>query len=152
MKIILYKQKNYVRFSDSRRKGDVMDINEIAKDTYYFSINNNLSGFITKRNAIKCFEQLAAKLEPGESIHLPFIDTPGSCYYATQHRIIKCSKKLFGFKEWKWDQIKSINYLKRGLTGTLILNTVHGEVKILVCSYKAKFVCNRLNETKKIAK
>ncbi len=152
MKIILYKQKNYGRFSDSRRKGDVMDINEIAKDTYYFSINNNLSGFITKRNAIKCFEQLAAKLEPGESIHLPFIDTPGSCYYATQHRIIKCSKKLFGFKEWKWDQIKSINYLKRGLTGTLILNTVHGEVKILVCSYKAKFVCNRLNETKKIAK
>lgn len=115
MKIILYKQKNYGRFSDSRRKGDVMDINEIAKDTYYFSINNNLSGFITKRNAIKCFEQLAAKLEPGESIHLPFIDTPGSCYYATQHRIIKCSKKLFGFKEWKWDQIKSINYLKRGL-------------------------------------
>ena len=152
MKIILYKQKNYGRFSDSRRKGDVMDINEIAKDTYYFSINNNLSGFITKRNAIKCFEQLAAKLEPGESIHLPFIDTPGSCYYATQHRIIKCSKKLFGLKEWKWDQIKSINYLKRGLTGTLILNTVHGEVKILVCSYKAKFVCNRLNETKKIAK
>lgn len=152
MKIILYKQKNYGRFSDSRRKGDVMDINEIAKDTYYFSINNNLSGFITKRNAIKCFEQLAAKLEPGESIHLPFIDTPGSCYYATQHRIIKCSKKLFGFKEWKWDQIKSINYLKRGLTGTLILNTVHGEVKILVCSYKAKFVCDRLNETKKIAK
>ena len=32
------------------------------------------------------------------------------------------------------------------------MNTVHGEVKILVCSYKAKFVCNRLNETKKIAK
>ena len=30
MKIILYKQKNYGRFSDSRRKGDVMDINEIA--------------------------------------------------------------------------------------------------------------------------
>ena len=117
MKIILYKQKNYGRFSDSRRKGDVMDINEIAKDTYYFSINNNLSGFITERNAIKCFEQLVAKLEPGESIHLPFIDTPGSCYYATQHRIIKCFKKLFGFKfkEWKWDQIKSINYLKEGL-------------------------------------
>ena len=113
---------------------------------------NLLNVSITKRNAIKCFEQLAAKLEPGESIHLPFIDTPGSYYYATQHRIIKCSKKLFGFKEWKWDQIKSINYLKRGLTGTLILNTVHGEVKILVCSYKAKFVCNRLNETKKIAK
>ena len=137
MKIILYKQKNYGRFSDSRRKGDVMDINEIAKDTYYFSINNNLSGFITERNAIKCFEQLVAKLEPGESIHLPFIDTPGSCYYATQHRIIKCFKKLFGFKfkEWKWDQIKSINYLKRVLTGTLILNTVHGEVKIQVCSY-----------------
>ena len=35
-----------------------MDINEIAKDTYYFSINNKLSGFITERNAIKCFEQL----------------------------------------------------------------------------------------------
>ena len=50
-----------------------------------------------------------------ESIHLPFIDTLGLCYYATQHRIIKCSKKLFGFKfkEWKWNQIKSINYLKR---------------------------------------
>lgn len=32
------------------------------------------------------------------------------------------------------------------------MNTVYGEVKILVCSYKAKFVCNRLNETKKIAK
>ena len=51
-----------------------MDINEIAKDTYYFSINNKLSGFITERNAIKCFEQLVTKLEPGESIHLPFID------------------------------------------------------------------------------
>ena len=86
---------------------------------------------ITERNAIKCFEKLVAKLEPGEKIRLPFIDTPGSCYYATQHRIIKCSKNLFGFKfkEWKWDQIKSINYLKRGFTGTLILNTVHGEVK-----------------------
>ena len=115
-----------------------MDINEIAKDTYYFSINNKLSGFITERNAIKCFEQLVTKLEPGESIHLPFIDKPGSCYYATQHRIIKCSKKLFGFKfkEWKWDQIKTINYLKRGFTG----------------SYRAKFICNRLNETKELAK
>ena len=51
-----------------------MDINEIAKDTYYFSINNKLSGFITERNAIKCFEQLVTKLEPGESIHLPFIN------------------------------------------------------------------------------
>ena len=71
-----------------------MDINEIAKDTYYFSINNNLSGYITKRNAIKCFDQLVSMLEPGESIHLPFIDIPGSCYYVTQYRIIKCSKKL----------------------------------------------------------
>ena len=35
-----------------------MDINEITKDTYYFSINNNLNGFITERNAIKCFDQL----------------------------------------------------------------------------------------------
>ena len=75
-----------------------MDINEIAKDTYYFSINNNLNGYITKRNAIKCFDQLVSMLEPGESIHLPFIDIPGSCYYVTQYRIIKCSKKLFGFK------------------------------------------------------
>ena len=118
------------------------------------SINNKLSGFITERNAIKCFEQLVTKLEPGESIHLPFIDKPGSCYYATQHRIIKCSKKLFGFKfkEWKWDQIKTINYLKRGFTGTLILNTVNGEIKIQVCSYRAKFICNRLNETKELAK
>lgn len=150
MKIILYKQKNFGCFSDPRRKGNVMDTNEIAKDTYYFSINNNLSGFISKRNAIKCFEWLVAMLEPGESIQLPFIDTPGSCYYATQHRIIKCSKKLFEFKfkEWKWNQIKSINYLKRGFTGTLILNTVHGEVKIQVCSCRAKFVCNRLNEIK----
>lgn len=127
-----------------------MDINEIAKDTYYFSINNKLSGFITERNAIKCFEHLVAMLEPGEKIRLPFIDKPGSCYYVTQHRIIK----IFGFKfkEWKWDQIKTINYLKRGFTGTLILNTVNGEVKIQVCSFKAKFVCNRLNETKKLAK
>ena len=39
-----------------------MDINEIAKDTYYFSINNNLSGYITKRNAIKCFDQLVGSL------------------------------------------------------------------------------------------
>lgn len=50
-----------------------MDINEIAKDTYYFSINNNLSGFITNRNAIKCFDQLVSMSEPGESIHLPFL-------------------------------------------------------------------------------
>ena len=131
-----------------------MDINEIAKDTYYFSINNNLTGYITERNAIKCFEQLVAMLEPGEKIRLPFIDKPGSCYYVTQHRIIKYSKKIFGFKfkEWKWDQIKTINYLKRGFTGTLILNTVNGEVKIQVSSFKAKCVCNRLNETKKLAK
>ena len=54
--------------------------------------------------------------------------------------------------QWKWDQIKTVNYLKRGFTGTLILNTVNGEVKIQVCSFKAKFVCNRLNETKKLAK
>ena len=40
------------------KKGNAMDINEIAKDTYYFSINNNLNGFITERNAIKCFDQL----------------------------------------------------------------------------------------------
>ena len=131
-----------------------MDINEIAKDTYYFSINNKLSGFITERNAIKCFEQLVTKLEPGESIHLPFIDKPGSCYYATQHRIIKCSKNMFGykFKEWNWSQIRNVFYKKALTTGTLILNTVHGEVKIQVCSCRAKFVCNRLNETKKIAK
>lgn len=133
---------------------DVIDINVIAKNTYYFSINNNLSGFITERNTIKYFEYLVAILEPGESIYLPFIDTPGSCYYATQYRIIKCSKKHFGFKfkEWKWNQIKTVNYLKRGFTGTLTLYTVYVEVKIQVCSYKAKFVCNRLNETEKIAK
>lgn len=71
-----------------------MDINEIARILIIFrSIINSV-----ERNAIKCFEQLVTKLEPGESIHLPFIDKPGSCYYATQHRIIKCSKKLFGFK------------------------------------------------------
>lgn len=83
-----------------------MDINGIAKDTYYFSINNNLTGFITQRNAIKCFEQLVAMLEPGEKIRLPFIDTPGSCYYVSQHRIIKCSKKLFGFKFKEWNGIR----------------------------------------------
>ncbi len=93
-------------------------------------------------------------LEPGESIQLPFIDTPGSCYYATQHRIIKCSKKLFGFKfkEWKWDQIKSINYLKRGLTGTLILNTVNGEVKIGVHRADAEFDGEILRKLKREAK
>lgn len=131
-----------------------MDINEIAKDTYYFSINNNLNGFITERNAIKCFDQLVQMLEPGESIQLPFIDTPGSCYYATQHRIIKCSKKLFGFKfkEWKWDQIKSINCLKRGFTGTLILNTVNGEVKIGVHRADAEFDGEILRKLKREAK
>lgn len=131
-----------------------MDINEIAKDTYYFSINNNLNGFITERNAIKCFDQLVSMLEPGESIQLPFIDTPGSCYYATQHSIIKCSKKLFGFKfkEWKWDQIKSINYLKRGFTGTLILNTVNGEVKIGVHRADAEFDGEILRKLKREAK
>lgn len=131
-----------------------MDINEIAKDTYYFSINNNLNGFITERNAIKCFDQLVQMLEPGESIQLPFIDTPGSCYYATQHRIIKCSKKLFGFKfkEWKWDQIKSINYLKRAFTGTLILNTVNGEVKIGVHRADAEFDGEILRKLKREAK
>ena len=93
-------------------------------------------------------------LEPGESIQLPFIDTPGSCYYATQHRIIKCSKKLFGFKfkEWKWDQIKSINYLKRGFTGTLILNTVNGKVKIGVHRADAEFDGEILRKLKREAK
>lgn len=42
--------------------------------------------------------------------------------------------------------------LKKGFTGTLILNTVNGEIKIQFCSYRAKFIRNRLNETKELAK
>lgn len=131
-----------------------MNINEIAKDTYYFSINNKLSGFITERNAIKCFEQLVTKLEPGESIHLPFIDKPGSCYYATQHRIIKCSKNMFGykFKEWNWSQIRNVFYKKALTTGTLILNTVDGEVKISINRDGAEFAGEILRKLKNEAK
>ena len=58
----------------------------------------------------------------------------------------------FKFKEWKWDQIKSINYLKRGFTGTLILNTVNGKVKIGVHRADAEFDGEILRKLKREAK
>lgn len=70
-------------------------------------------------------------LDSDERLNLPFITVNGKCFVATKKRLIKCSKNMFGykFKEWKWSQIRNVFYKKTLTAGTLILNTIDGEVK-----------------------
>lgn len=48
---------------------------------------------------------------------------------------------MFGykFKEWKWSQIRNVFYKKTLTAGTLILNTIDGEVKIPINRDGAEF-------------
>ena len=74
-------------------------------------IINYLVGHL-KKKAVKCYEQIIAIMDFDERINLPFISTYGRCYVATKKRLIKCTKKLFGYKieEWNWNEIKHIFY------------------------------------------
>lgn len=131
-----------------------MTNHEIAMEAYYYSINNELIGGISKKNAVKCFEQIIAMLDSDERFNLPFITVNGKCFVATKKRLIKCSKNMFGykFKEWKWSQIRNIFYKKALTTGTLILNTVDGEVKISINRDGAEFAGEILRKLKNEAK
>ena len=102
--------------------------------TMEYSIKNELIGGISEENAVKCFEQIIAMLDSDEKLNLPFITVNGKCCVATKKRLIKCSKNMFGykFKEWNWSQITNVFYKTTLTTGTLILNTVDGEVKISI--------------------
>lgn len=105
-----------------------MKNHEIAMEAYYYSINNELIGGISEKNAVKCFEQIIAMLDSDERLNLPFITVNGKCCVATKKRLIKCSKNMFGykFKEWNWSQITNVFYKTTLTAGTLILNTVDG--------------------------
>lgn len=106
-----------------------MNNHEIAMEAYYYSINNELIGGVSKKNAVKCF-------------------------VATKKRLIKCSKNMFGykFKEWNWSQIRNVFYKKTLTAGTLILNTVDGEVKISINRSGAEFAGEILRKLKNEAK
>ena len=97
--------------------------------TMEYSINNELIGGISEKNAVKCFEQIIAMLDSDERLNLPFITVNGKCCVATKKRLIKCSKNMFGykFKEWNWSQITNVFYKTTLTAGTLILNTVDGD-------------------------
>ena len=122
--------------------------------TMEYSINNELIGGISEENAVKCFEQIIAMLDSDERLNLPFITVNGKCCVATKKRLIKCSKNMFGykFKEWNWSQITNVFYKTTLTTGTLILNTVDGEVKISINRGGTEFAGEILRKLKREAK
>ena len=65
-------------------------------------------------------------------MYLPFISIFGRCYVAAEKHLIKCTKKLFGYKieERNWNEIKHIFYTNTASRGALILDTIYGKVKI----------------------
>lgn len=67
-----------------------MTNHEIAMEAYYYSINNELIGGISKKNAVNCFEQIITMLDLDERLNLPFITVNGKCFVATKKRLIKC--------------------------------------------------------------
>ena len=93
-------------------------------------------------------------MTPDERINLPFISTYGRCYVATEKRLIKCTKKLFGYKieERNWNEIKHIFYNSTSSRGALILDTVYGKVKIGVHRDGAGYACEVLRKLKGAAK
>ena len=56
------------------------------------------------------------------------------------------------FKEWKWSQIRNVFYKKTLTAGTLILNTIDGEVKIPINRDGAEFAGEILRKLKNEAK
>ena len=131
-----------------------MKNHELAMEAYYYSINNELIGGISEKNAVKCFEQIIAMLDLDERLNLPFITVNGKCCVATNKRLIKCSKNMFGykFKEWNWSQITNVFYKTTLTAGTLILNTVDGEVKISINREGIEFAGEILRKLKREAK
>lgn len=131
-----------------------MKNHELAMEAYYYALNNYLFGGATKKNAIKRFEYIIEIMDPDERINLPFITTFGSCYVATKKRLMKCSKNMFGYKlkEWNWNQIRNVFYKKTLTTGSLILITVDGEIKIGVHRDGAEFAGEILRKLKREAK
>ena len=105
-----------------------MKNHELAMEAYFYAYNHKLFGGISQKNAVKCYEQIIAIMEFDERINLPFISTFGRCYVATKKRLIKCTKKLFGYKieERNWNEIKHIFYNSTASRGALILDTVYG--------------------------
>lgn len=61
---------------------------------------------------------------------------------------------MFGykFKEWNWSQITNVFYKTTLTAGTLILNTVDGEVKISINRGGTEFAGEKLRKLKKEAK
>lgn len=61
---------------------------------------------------------------------------------------------MFGykFKEWNWSQIRNVFYKTTLTAGTLILNTVDGEVKISINRDGAEFAGEILRKLKREAK
>ena len=53
-----------------------MKNHELAMEAYYYSINNELIGGISEKNAVKCFEQIIAMLDLDERLNLPGSLTP----------------------------------------------------------------------------
>ena len=53
-----------------------MKNHELAMEAYYYSINNELIGGISEKNAVKCFEQIIAMLDSDERLNLPGSLTP----------------------------------------------------------------------------
>lgn len=122
--------------------------------TMEYSNNNELIGGISEENAVKCFEQIIAMLDSDERLNLPFITVNGKCCVATKKRLKKCSKNMFGykFKEWNWSQITNVFYKTTLTAGTLILNTVDGEVKISINRGGTEFAGEILRKLKREAK
>ena len=85
-----------------------MKNHELAMEAYFYAYNHKLFGGISQKNAVKCYEQIIPILDFDERINLPFISTFGRCYVATEKRLIKCTKKLFGYRieERNWKEIK----------------------------------------------
>ena len=116
-------------------------------------IINYLVGHL-KKMAVKCYEQIIPILDSDERINLPFISTYGRCYVATEKRLIKCTKKLFGYEieERNWNEIKHIFYTSTASRGALILDTIYGEVKIGVHRDGAGYACEVLRKLKEASK
>ncbi len=131
-----------------------MSNHEIAMEAYFYAYNHTLYGGISQKNAIKCYEQIIARLDSDERLDLPFMTALGNCYVATKKRLIKCSKSLFGYKfeELKWDQINSISFDSTLTTGALLLDTVNGKIKISVHRDGAGYACQQLRKLKNAAK
>ena len=131
-----------------------MKNHELTMEAYFYAYNHKLFGGAFQKKAVKCYEQIIAIMDLNERMDLAFISTFGRCYVATEKRLIKCTKKLFGYKieEWNWNEIKHIFYNSTSSRGALILDTVYGEVKIGVNRDGAGYACEVLRKLKEAAK